>query len=225
MRLTELQSAAATLDLVARLPPPASYCTHTARFLLLWLATLPLVLVDLFSPLVIPPIIFGVGWALYSTEELAKLLDEPFGRASDTQTVRRRRLQLRLWRRRLVSTVRGVSGGGDGGDDAAAEGEGVGRSGGRWDAIWELVEGGGSMPEAVPVGAYCDRIVTELQQQIGITRLLQRRVDGDKWAVTADDLEYDVSWRVPGGGEDADADALDADALEDEYDEVEEGGD
>ena len=92
----------------------------------------------------------------------------------------------------------------------------------RWDALWELVEGGGSMPEAVPVGAYCDRIVTELQQQIGITRMLQRRVDGDKWAVTADDLEYDVSWRVPGGGEDADADALDADALEDDDDEVEE---
>mmetsp|Transcript_43881 Transcript_43881/g.135096 ORF Transcript_43881/g.135096 Transcript_43881/m.135096 type:complete len:91 (-) Transcript_43881:67-339(-) len=88
--------------------------------------------------------------------------------------------------------------------------------------MWELVEGGGSMPEAVPVGAYCDRIVTELQQQIGITRMLQRRVDGDKWAVTADDLEYDVSWRVPGGGEDADADALDADALEDDDDEVEE---
>ena len=118
----------------------------------------------------------------------------------------------------------GGSGGDDdgGGDDAAAEGEGVGRSGGRWDAMWELVEGGGSMPEAVPVGAYCDRIVTELQQQIGITRMLQRRVDGDKWAVTADDLEYDVSWRVPGGGEDVDADALDADALEDDDDEVEE---
>ena len=38
-RLCEMQAAAAALDLVARLPPPASYSTHTQRFVLLWLAT------------------------------------------------------------------------------------------------------------------------------------------------------------------------------------------
>ena len=35
--LSELQSAACQLDLVSRLPPPASYSVHTARFLALWM--------------------------------------------------------------------------------------------------------------------------------------------------------------------------------------------
>lgn len=78
----ELQEAASNLDLVARLPPPASYLIHTARFVFLWLLTLPLVLVDLMTPSVVPVAMLGVSWALYSTEELARLLEEPFGSES-----------------------------------------------------------------------------------------------------------------------------------------------
>ena len=37
------------------------------------------------------------------------------------------------------------------------------------------VRGQKGAPEAVPVEAYCDRIVSELQQQVAITQLLQRR--------------------------------------------------
>ena len=78
--LSELQSAACQLDLVSRLPPPASYSVHTARFLALWMMTLPLVLIDLMPCVFVPLVTLLVAWALYSTEELAKLLDEPFGR-------------------------------------------------------------------------------------------------------------------------------------------------
>ena len=41
--------------------------------------TLPLVLVDLMHFAVVPIAVLCVAWALYSTEELAKLLDAPFG--------------------------------------------------------------------------------------------------------------------------------------------------
>ena len=126
-----------------------------------------MVLVDLITPLVIPFVILAVGWALYSTEELAKLLDEPFGRAAD----------------------RGRSGGGS----SSTGGSSVGTSSGDGSGGNELVSGlGGAVsgavrrvraevrgqkgaPEAVPVEAYCDRIVSELQQQVAITQLLQRR--------------------------------------------------
>jgi len=88
--IAEIQSAVCLLDLVARLPPPASYMVHTARFLALWTLSLPLVLVDKIHPCAVPPVVLAVAWALYSTEELAKTLDEPFGRpgeAASTETV------------------------------------------------------------------------------------------------------------------------------------------
>ena len=76
-----LQSAACQLDLVAKLPPPASYSLLTSRFVGIWVATLPLVLIDLIHPACVPLVTLLCAWALYSTSELAKLLDEPFGRA------------------------------------------------------------------------------------------------------------------------------------------------
>ena len=42
--------------------------------------TLPIVLIDLMPCALVPIVTLAVAWALYSTEELAKLLDEPFGR-------------------------------------------------------------------------------------------------------------------------------------------------
>ena len=131
--LGELQSAACQLDLVARLPPPASYSVHTARFLCLWTMTLPLVLVDMMHPFAVPIVTLAVAWALYSTEELAKLLDCPFGTP---------------------------------GDDVD----------------------GRSTPETVPVEMYCDQIVRELQQQVGIARTLSRRVTDGESVVSSDDL-------------------------------------
>mmetsp|Transcript_159574 Transcript_159574/g.306343 ORF Transcript_159574/g.306343 Transcript_159574/m.306343 type:complete len:521 (-) Transcript_159574:101-1663(-) len=123
-QLCELQKAVAALDLVAKLPPPASYMTHTERFILLWVATLPFVLMDMINPFAVPLVIVAVAWALYSTEELAKLLDEPF-----------------------------------------------------------------AQPEAVPVQAYCDLIVSELQEQVKIFRSIQQNIDSGNWAVTPKDFE------------------------------------
>ena len=165
--LSDLQRAAAAIDLVARLPPPASYTTFTARFVLLWLGSLPLVLIDRFAPPVIPLVTFAVGWALYSTEELARLLDQPFGRLAV----------------------------GDSGGVGRASGEEAVKR--RWLQRWR---GRASVPEAVPVEAYCERIVSELQQQVAITRTLQRRIDGGRWAVTRADVEA----RPFGAGRDVD---------------------
>jgi len=78
----QLQSIASSLDLVVLQPPPASYSLHTARFVLLWVSTLPLALAGAaMPPLAIPVALLGVAWALYSTEELAQLMEEPFGDA------------------------------------------------------------------------------------------------------------------------------------------------
>ena len=78
------------------------------------------------------------------------------------------------------------------------------------------------MPEAVPVEAYCDRIVSELQQQVAITQMLQRRVEGGQWAVTPEDLEP-TDWRQAaeeaGGAAGSTTDAEAVDALDDEDDE------
>ena len=139
--LGELQSAACQLDLVARLPPPASYSVHTARFLCLWTMTLPIVLVELMHPFAVPVAILAVAWALYSTEELAKLLDCPFGTPGEKGLER-------------------------------------------------------STPETVPVEMYCDQIVRELQQQVGIARGLSRRVQDGESVVSSDDL---VAAPYPGG--------------------------
>ena len=70
---------------MARLPPPASYQQFVARFLGLWTMTLPLVLLELMPLGCVPPVTLLVAWALYSTEELAKLLDAPFGAPGDEQ--------------------------------------------------------------------------------------------------------------------------------------------
>ena len=162
--ISALQAAACNLDLVSRLPPPASYCVHTARFVSLWLATLPIVLVDLMPPLAVPLACIAVAWALYTTEELAKLLDAPFGKAGDTA-------------------------------------------------------------ETVPVEMYCDQIVSELQQHVGISKMLNRRVAEGGWTVSVSDLEprpfgttappANAAARGPATGVAA-ADVVAVEALEDE---------
>eukprot|EP00316_Scyphosphaera_apsteinii_P010096 CAMPEP_0119341838 /NCGR_PEP_ID=MMETSP1333-20130426/103389_1 /TAXON_ID=418940 /ORGANISM="Scyphosphaera apsteinii, Strain RCC1455" /LENGTH=247 /DNA_ID=CAMNT_0007353923 /DNA_START=538 /DNA_END=1281 /DNA_ORIENTATION=- len=79
--VAKLQSIACCLDLVAR-PLPASYSLLTARFLFVWVATLPIVLLDLMHASCVPLVMLCVSWALYSTEELATLMEAPFGGVS-----------------------------------------------------------------------------------------------------------------------------------------------
>jgi len=83
----KLQVIASQLELILRTRLPRSYSVHVSRFVFLWTTTLPCVLVELMRPeLVVATMIF-VTWALYSTEELALIMEEPFGRGSKPATV------------------------------------------------------------------------------------------------------------------------------------------
>jgi len=75
----QLQATSSTLELLRQVPAPASYSLLVSRFVGLWVATLPLVLIDLMHPLSVPAALLLVAWALYSTEELAQLMEDPFG--------------------------------------------------------------------------------------------------------------------------------------------------
>ena len=77
--ITQLQSISCNLDLVVQLPLPASYTIHTSRFIRLWIGTLPFVLLGFVTPVFVPVIVLCIAWALYSTEELAQIMEEPFG--------------------------------------------------------------------------------------------------------------------------------------------------
>lgn len=85
--VTQLQTIACSLEQVVKLPPPQSYSLLTARFVFLWVGTLPLVLVGFMRPYLVPPSMLLVAWALYSTEELAQLMEAPFGNALQPETV------------------------------------------------------------------------------------------------------------------------------------------
>ena len=100
------QAQACELDLVAGnvLPPPASYALHTGRFVFLWVSTLPFVLLDgLMSPAAVPFTMLAVAWALYSTEELAQILEEPFG---DEQGIKPEVLPLDQYVSTIVSDLK-----------------------------------------------------------------------------------------------------------------------
>ena len=108
---------ASRFDSLSLLPPPPSYSLLVSRFLLLWSATLPLPLtLPLTTPALalatlalalalsrsatlpfpmlsvlprwcVPPVMFAVAWALYSTEELAQLMEEPCGNPRKPETL------------------------------------------------------------------------------------------------------------------------------------------
>ena len=69
-------------------PVPLSYSAHTSRFLSIWCFTLPLTLVGLpgpaggsvVAPLGVPIVMFLVCWALFATEEIGHVIEEPFKR-------------------------------------------------------------------------------------------------------------------------------------------------
>lgn len=124
--VSQLQGIACNLDQVVKLPPPSSYSLLTARFVFLWVGTLPLVLVGFMRPYLVPPAMLLVSWALYSTEELAQLMESPFGNAIQ--------------------------------------------------------------PATVPMDMYCAHIVTELQQQAFVQRVLDRRVAERSWILKPEDL-------------------------------------
>lgn len=85
--VSQLQTAAIEMERAVKLPPPTSYALLTARFVFLYVGTLPFVLVSVTRLVLVPPTMLLVAWALYSTEELAQLLETPFGNALQPETV------------------------------------------------------------------------------------------------------------------------------------------
>lgn len=83
--ISEMQAITCNLDIVINAPLPSSYSLHTSRFLFLWVGTLPFGLVGYMSPYIVPMAVLCVAWALFSTEELAQLMEEPFGRSDGSK--------------------------------------------------------------------------------------------------------------------------------------------
>jgi predicted membrane chloride channel (bestrophin family) len=85
--IAEMQSVASRFDSLQLLPPPPSYSLLVSRFLLLWSATLPFPMLSVLPRWCVPPVMFAVAWALYSTEELAQLMEEPCGNPRKPETL------------------------------------------------------------------------------------------------------------------------------------------
>lgn len=60
-------------------PLPLSYSRHSSRFFTLFSFTLPFSLVQDTSPLLIAPVVVGISWILFATDEIGHVIEEPFG--------------------------------------------------------------------------------------------------------------------------------------------------
>ena len=83
--LMEMTSAFYTCDRIFTTPIPLMYTRHTARFLLIWLLTVPMALYHefrktqtLYVPFIIPVISFFNAIFLFGIEELGVQIEEPF---------------------------------------------------------------------------------------------------------------------------------------------------
>ena len=83
--LMEMTTAFSTCDRIFTTPIPLMYTRHTARFLLIWLLTVPMSLYHefrktqtIYVPLIIPLISFFNAIFLFGIEELGVQIEEPF---------------------------------------------------------------------------------------------------------------------------------------------------
>jgi len=60
-------------------PLPLSYSRHSSRFFTLFSFTLPFSLVKDTTPLLIAPVVVGMSWVLFATDEIGHVIEEPFG--------------------------------------------------------------------------------------------------------------------------------------------------
>ena len=60
-------------------PLPLSYSRHSSRFFTLFSFTLPFSLVQDTTPLLIAPVVVGMSWVLFATDEIGHVIEEPFG--------------------------------------------------------------------------------------------------------------------------------------------------
>ena len=76
-RVGNLVDALGACESLLTTPVPLSYSRHTSRFLTIWCATLPVVLVDTLGFITIPAVAF-IGWCLFGIEEIGHLIEQPF---------------------------------------------------------------------------------------------------------------------------------------------------
>ena len=85
--ISKLSTIISDCERLVRTPVPLAYSVHTSRLLSLWVGTLPFVLVGCFSGLrrlLTVPLTALVAWALFCTEELGHIIEEPFGAFADS---------------------------------------------------------------------------------------------------------------------------------------------
>jgi predicted membrane chloride channel (bestrophin family) len=110
----EITSAASTCDRIYSTPIPLVYTRHTARFLLIWLLTVPVALYHEFSfnqKWMVPIIAFLNSIFLFGIEELGVQIEEPFSILPlaniclDIQRVGEEALNLANWPRKQTESV------------------------------------------------------------------------------------------------------------------------
>jgi len=82
--VSNLVAIVSDCERLVRTPVPVAYAVHASRLLSLWVGTLPFVLVGCFTGyrrLLTMPLTALVAWALFCTEELGHIIEEPFGAA------------------------------------------------------------------------------------------------------------------------------------------------
>ena len=72
-----LGECVSTCERIYNTPIPLAYSRHTSRFLVLYVSTLPLVLVSTIGWTTVP-VMVTISWALFGILEIGNLIEEPF---------------------------------------------------------------------------------------------------------------------------------------------------
>lgn len=90
-QVSKLTGIISDCERLVRTPVPLAYSVHTSRLLSVWVGSLPFVLVGCFTSykrLLTVPLTAFVAWALFCTEELGHIIEEPFGAAGSGEHAR-----------------------------------------------------------------------------------------------------------------------------------------
>lgn len=153
--------------------PPRSYALHVRRFLLVWVATLPIALLCAwpthvpFHPITAALVATTSALALYATDELAQLVGQPFEPLLRPKYKIVRRLELALVRTKRKTTF-------------LSKFISPFRIGGR--------EKHTKQDTTFPVDSWSKYVITTLRHIIIVQSLLERRVRSRSWVIVPEDL-------------------------------------
>jgi len=83
--IQELNKVITITERLATTPVPLSYSRHTSRFLSIWTLTAPIYLVPQCGPLLAVISHPLICWALFGSEEVGHIIEEPFGTPGDSR--------------------------------------------------------------------------------------------------------------------------------------------